>query len=113
MNQENTNTLSASEGYNHPPLLQTPSQTVGPYFAYGLTPQQYGYNFRQLATNQLTDPHSTEGLITIIGKVFDGEGQTINDALVEIWQNDGQNSLFGRCGTGTDPQHRFVFHTVK
>ena len=22
---------------------QTPSQTVGPYFAYGLTPEQYGY----------------------------------------------------------------------
>ena len=24
---------------------QTPSQTVGPYFAYGLTAKQYGYNF--------------------------------------------------------------------
>src|SRR3546814_11653758 len=24
-------------------LVQTPSQTVGPFFAYGLTPEQYGY----------------------------------------------------------------------
>ena len=24
-------------------LKQTPSQTVGPFFAYGLTPRQYGY----------------------------------------------------------------------
>jgi protocatechuate 3,4-dioxygenase alpha subunit len=24
-------------------LRQTPSQTVGPYFAYGLSPEQYGY----------------------------------------------------------------------
>ena len=24
-------------------LGQTPSQTVGPYFAYGLAPEQYGY----------------------------------------------------------------------
>ena len=26
-------------------LKQTPSQTVGPFFAYGLTPEQYGYAF--------------------------------------------------------------------
>ena len=26
---------------------QTPSQTVGPYFAYGLTATQYGYDFDQ------------------------------------------------------------------
>ena len=24
---------------------QTPSQTVGPFFAYGMTPEQYGYDF--------------------------------------------------------------------
>ena len=33
---------------------QTPSQTVGPYFAYCLTPQQYGYAFKELqAVNAL------------------------------------------------------------
>lgn len=28
-------------------LKQTPSQTVGPYFAYGLCPQQYHYEDRK------------------------------------------------------------------
>ena len=30
-------------------LGQTPSQTVGPYFAYGLTPTQYGYPLKSAA----------------------------------------------------------------
>ena len=29
---------------------QTPSQTVGPFFAYGLTPEQYGYAYRSIGT---------------------------------------------------------------
>ena len=29
---------------------QTPSQTVGPYFAYGLTAPQYGYPFTAIAS---------------------------------------------------------------
>ena len=33
---------------------QTPSQTVGPYFAYGLTPEQYGYAFTSIAGPVLT-----------------------------------------------------------
>jgi protocatechuate 3,4-dioxygenase alpha subunit len=33
--------------------------------------------------------------------------------MLEIWQNDGNNQLFGRFGTGTDAENRFVFHTVK
>ena len=28
---------------------QTPSQTVGPYFAFGLTPEQYRYPYRSIA----------------------------------------------------------------
>ncbi len=94
-------------------MKQTPSQTVGPYFAYGLTPEQYLYDFRQLVDNQMVSPIDTENTITVVGKVLDGEGVEIPDAMIEIWQNDGQNQLFGRFGTGTDPQNRFIFHTVK
>ena len=36
-------------------LGQTPSQTVGPYFAYGLTPQQYGYPMKAIADGRLAD----------------------------------------------------------
>ena len=92
---------------------QTPSQTVGPYFAYGLTPEQYLYNFKQLVDNQIVSPIEHENAITIIGKVFDGDGAVIPDAMIEIWQNDGENQLFGRFGTGTDVQNRFIFHTIK
>jgi protocatechuate 3,4-dioxygenase, alpha subunit len=94
-------------------MKQTPSQTVGPYFAYGLTPEQYLYDFKQLVDNQMVSPIDTENVITVVGKVFDGEGVEIPDAMIEIWQNDGQNQLFGRFGTGTDPQNRFIFYTVK
>jgi protocatechuate 3,4-dioxygenase alpha subunit len=59
--------------------------------------------------------------------VFDGDGQPIIDAMVEISQADAQGKYpassqdvqdsgvraFGRVGTGTDPQNRFVFRTVK
>lgn len=93
--------------------FQTPSQTVGPYFAYGLSPEQYLYNFKQLVGNQLVNPIDEPDAITITGKVFDGEGVVIPDAMIEVWQNDGQQQLFGRFGTGTDPQNRFVFYTKK
>jgi protocatechuate 3,4-dioxygenase, alpha subunit len=94
-------------------MKQTPSQTVGPYFAYGLTPEQYLYDFKQLANNQMVAPFDNSDTIVISGQVFDGDGQIIPDAMIEIWQNDGENRLFGRCGTGTDPQNRFIFTTKK
>ncbi len=92
---------------------QTPSQTVGPYFAYGLTPEQYLYDFKQLVGNQMVSSIEHDDAITITGKVFDGNGDVIPDAMIEIWQNDGENQLFGRFGTGTDAQNRFIFSTIK
>ncbi len=94
-------------------LKQTPSQTVGPFFAYSLTPEQYSYDFRGLVDNNLVDSLTNKDVITIVGKIFDGEGAVIPDAIVEIWQNDGENKLFGRFGTGTDKENRFIFHTLK
>ena len=36
------------------PFKQTPSQTIGPFFAYGLTPKQYGYSeIQDIASNKL------------------------------------------------------------
>lgn len=92
-------------------MLQTPSQTVGPYFAYGLTPKQYGYDFKNLATNIFES--ETAEVITIKGKVFDGENNAIPDAMIELWQNDGENQFFGRFGTGTEIENHFVFQTIK
>jgi protocatechuate 3,4-dioxygenase alpha subunit len=89
--------------------LQTPSQTVGPYFAYGLTPEQYLYDFKSLAQNELVS--LDDNPIIIKGRVFDGEGKVIPDAMLEIWDN--QNDLFGRFGTGTEKDNSFIFRTKK
>ncbi|MEJ7687951.1 MAG: protocatechuate 3,4-dioxygenase subunit alpha [Variovorax sp.] len=106
---------------------QTPSQTVGPYFAYGLTATQYGYAFDQPFDAVLALDGARGERIRLEGRVFDGDGQPIGDALIEISQPDGTGAYpksahearaigfraFGRVGTGTDAQNRFVFHTVK
>ena len=60
---------------------QTPSQTVGPYFAYGLTPEQYNYPLAQIAGGSAVDEETEGERIRIVGQVFDGEGQPIGDAM--------------------------------
>lgn len=97
----------------------TPAQTVGPFFEFSLlaTPQ-----------SELVPPSAPDAL-RIEGRVFDGAGDPVNDALVEIWQAgpsgryahpaDRREELpleagftgFGRCGT--DDEGRFSFVTVK
>lgn len=108
-------------------LLQTPSQTVGPYFAYGLTSTQYAYDFKSLFTPVLAQPHAKGEHIQITGQVIDGEGNPIHDAIVEISQADATGRFagtpaevaasgftgFGRCGTGTFAKHHYLFNTVK
>ncbi len=111
-------------------LRQTPSQTVGPYFAYGLSPEQYGYgqNLTSLAGPDMRTGEVEGQRIRVEGRVFDGLGAPIADALIELWQADasgryahpadprGGNSTFrgfGRCGTGTDPRNRFWFDTIR
>lgn len=108
-------------------LNQTPSQTVGPYFAYGLTPTQYGYDLKSLFTPVLAQSHARGEHIHLTGQVFDGNGTPILDAMIEIAQPDASgkpvNSVvqaeakgftgFGRCGTGTHAQNFFEFKTVK
>lgn len=114
------------------PLRQTPSQTVGPFFAYGLTAEQYGYPYDSLMNHSLVSPHTPGERISITGRILDGNGAAITDALIELWQADprGQyrttpiehNTLahvdrgflgFGRMGTGTLPDGQFRFTTLK
>jgi protocatechuate 3,4-dioxygenase alpha subunit len=106
---------------------QTPSQTVGPYFAYGLVPTQYGYAFRSLWGAELAEPRTPGIPIVICGRVLDGKGQPIGDAMLEIKHADaaGRHPAtpadvaatgfrgFGRTGTGTHPAGEFVFRTIK
>ncbi|MBN9115238.1 MAG: protocatechuate 3,4-dioxygenase subunit alpha, partial [Pandoraea sp.] len=67
---------------------QTPSQTVGPYFAYGLSPEQYRYDFKSAFTPVVALDRAEGEAIRVVGQVLDGAGQPINDALIEVVQAD-------------------------
>jgi protocatechuate 3,4-dioxygenase, alpha subunit len=106
-------------------LGQTPSQTVGPFFAYALTPEQYGYAFSSIAGPDMADEAVAGARITLEGQVLDGKGAPITDAIVEIWQADATGRYltesagnsrftgFGRCGTGTCAEGFYRFTTIK
>ncbi|CAG9248359.1 Protocatechuate 3,4-dioxygenase alpha chain [Paraburkholderia unamae] len=108
-------------------LKETPSQTVGPYFAYGLCPQQYDFDYKSLFTADVVGPETPGEHITLIGRVIDGDGNAVFDAMLEFSQVDAdgrypasradiaQNGFrgFARVGTGTDAQKRFIVRTVK
>ena len=84
----------------------TPSQTVGPFFSFGLC---------QRSHHQLVDPGRADA-IRLGGRVIDGASDPVFDAMVEIWQADedgGHRDGFGwgRCGTDADGRYGFV--TVK
>ena len=54
----------------------TPSQTVGPWFAYGLTPHGQ-YEWSDIATGNLITPDVVGDRIRIEGIVRDGDGAPI------------------------------------
>jgi len=104
----------------------TPSQTVGPFFKYGLTPGgQYDWN-DAFTSNLITADVSGER-IRIEGRVFDGDGVAVPDCMLEVWQADSQGRFadpqdkralpnaafrgFGRCGT--DNNGAYSFDTIK
>lgn len=98
-------------------MLTTPSQTVGPFFAYGLTAKQYGYDYSSVHSQSLVTDSQLGERIFITGQIFDGQGLIINDAMIELVQNfelDGKTiTKMARQGTGPDPEHKFSFITVK
>jgi protocatechuate 3,4-dioxygenase alpha subunit len=100
-------------------MRQTPSQTVGPFFSLGLTRKK---------ANVLVSDVTRGERIRIEGRVFDGAGQPVPDAMIEIWQandygrydhpEDKQEKPldpnfigFGRAGT--DENGAYWFETIK
>ncbi len=100
-------------------LAQTPSQTVGPFFHVGLPAGD---------EHVLVDSETLGPRLSLAGTVYDGAGQPVPDALIEIWQADAQGYFnhpadehqaeadrhfrgFGR--SGTDARGHFAFQTVK
>ncbi len=101
----------------------TPSQTIGPFFAHALTPAEDG--FAALVGADLVTADATGDPIRLVGRIVDGAGQAVPDAMVEIWQADGagrypgggaagRNSGFRGFGRAAcDSAGEFAFRTVK
>lgn len=71
-------------------LKETPSQTAGPYVHIGLTPNFCdigGVYEGDLGTAMVNDKTLGER-ITVTGRIFDGAGALVRDAVIEIWQAD-------------------------
>lgn len=100
-------------------LPLTPSQTVGPFLAISLP----------WADGPYVVPEGTPGAITIAGKVLDGAGEPVAEAMLETWQADPDGRFahpddprgrgtreggaagfrgFGRCMTDAAGRYRFV-----
>lgn len=106
---------------------QTPWQTLGPFFHYAL-PWKGGADLvgaSNLGARPELMPPAHDLLhvpgprgpvagevIEIDGRVLDGAGEPLPDALVEIWQADAASAYdpgfgFGRAATGEDGTFRF------
>jgi protocatechuate 3,4-dioxygenase alpha subunit len=76
-------------------LGRTPSQTVGPYFSIGLVHE----NQKNVVEG---------GSVRVVGRVLDGAGDPVPDAVVELWQRDDDGTRWGRSGTDADGRFEFV-----
>lgn len=111
-------------------LKETPSQTAGPYVHIGCTPnfaEITGVYENDLGTSMVNDKTLGER-ITLRGRVFDGTGTPLRDALLEIWQADSKGLYnspselrgtadpnftgWGRCPTDMETAE-YRFETVK
>jgi protocatechuate 3,4-dioxygenase alpha subunit len=71
-------------------LNESPSQTAGPYVHIGCMPNFAGIGGvypHDLGATMLRDGALGQR-ITITGKVFDGTGTPLRDAMIEVWQAD-------------------------
>jgi protocatechuate 3,4-dioxygenase alpha subunit len=101
-------------------LIPTPSQTVGPFFHLGLARAEWA---------DLSADNPAGERIAVEGRVIDGDGAPVPDAMIELWQanaagrynhpDDRQDDKpidphfrgFGRVAT--DAEGRFRVVTVK
>jgi protocatechuate 3,4-dioxygenase alpha subunit len=110
-------------------LKETPSQTAGPYVHIGCTP-----NFAEITVYEndlgisMVNDKTLGERITLRGRVFDGTGTPLRDALLEIWQADSKGLYnspselrgtadpnftgWGRCPTDMETAE-YRFETVK
>src|SRR5579862_5248372 len=113
-----------------PYLKETASQTAGPYVHIGLIPDMAGFDiYERNFSAKLAGPAAPGEPIVIEGRVLDGAGAPVRDALIEIWQADAAGRYdrsavragkpvgdefrgWGRSGTEFD-SGLFRFETIK
>jgi protocatechuate 3,4-dioxygenase alpha subunit len=95
---------------------ETPSQTVGPFFHFGLNRPEW---------SDLTAAGAKGEKIVLEGRVLDGDGAPVVDALLEIWQANAEGKYdhpedrqekpldpnfrgFGRAATDAEGRYRFT-----
>jgi len=103
------------------PVIVTPSQTLGPFFALGLI--QLGDD--DVACRTPGGPRAEGQPIVVSGRVLDEEGRPVRKALIEVWQAncrgkyehpddvtqalpDPNLKAFGRMLTADDGSYRFT-----
>lgn len=85
-------------------LIETPSQTAGPYVHIGCIPSfagNPGIYPEDLGLRAFEEGAAGE-IITITGAVIDGTGWALRDAMVETWQPDAAGKFPGQ--DGADPK---------
>jgi protocatechuate 3,4-dioxygenase alpha subunit len=100
-------------------IKATAWQTVGPFFSIGMAPRYCA---------ELAGAAVVGERIAIAGRVFDGDGAPIPDAVLEIWQADAQGryahpedteervldaGFLGHGRVATDERGGFAFTTIK
>ncbi|MFK7801092.1 MAG: protocatechuate 3,4-dioxygenase subunit alpha [Anaerolineae bacterium] len=99
-------------------MKQSSSQTIGPFFHIQLAKD---------GQNNLIKPETLGERINIVGRVIDGAGDTVTDAMVEIWQADSLgiynsendprqadgDSNFRGFGCADTRSGEFSFRTIK
>jgi protocatechuate 3,4-dioxygenase alpha subunit len=91
-------------------LKETASQTAGPYVHIGLIPHQAGFDiFQNNFGNVLAGAQTKGEHIVIEGRVLDGTGTPVRDALLEIWQANAE----GRYNHPADHQKKAIDPTFR
>jgi len=80
------------------PVVATPGQTIGPFFGYAL-PYDGGEHLV---------PLSHPDAIRLTGRVLDGRGVPVPDALLEIWQADQFGTVVRQAGSRHRDGHTFT-----
>ena len=79
-------------------LTPTPGQTVGPFFGFALP----------FPRGEHLVPPGSPGSVRLYGTVYDGHGQPIPDAMLELWQADATGAVPTADGSLLRDGHTFT-----